>query len=103
MRLTCQQPFEERLTSDEPKIYVFSLASVHLRLRTLASIHLPLHLHTSTHLYATCTSTLSLLQVHPFFLSFFIDLFSTVLDNHMSRSRATRRLVSNLSSRHNMG
>ena len=32
-----------------------------------------LHLHTSAHLYRTCTSTLSLLHVHPLFLSFYIS------------------------------
>ena len=70
-------------------LHICSLASVHLHLRTLTSTDLPLHLHTSTHLYRTCTSTLSLLHVHPLFLY----IFSTALDNHMSRSRANRRLV----------
>ena len=54
-------------------LHIFSLVSVHLHLRTLTSTDLPLHLHTSTHLYRTCTSTLSLLHVHPFFLSFYIS------------------------------
>ena len=48
---------------------VFSLVSVHLHLRTLTSTDLPLHLHTSTDLYRACTSTLSLLHIHPLFLS----------------------------------
>ena len=69
-------------------LHIFSLASVHLHLRTLTSTDLPLHLHISTHLCRTCASTLSLLHVHPFFISL-IYIFSTVLDNHMSRSRAT--------------
>ena len=35
------------------------------------STDLPLHLHTSTDLYRTCASTLSLLHIHPLFLSFY--------------------------------
>ena len=54
-------------------LYIFSLASVHLHLRTLTSTDLPLPLHTSTHLYRTCASTLSLLHVQPLFLSFYIS------------------------------
>ena len=49
-------------------IHIFSLVSVHLHLRTPTSTDLPLHLHTSTDLYRTCTSTLSLLHIHPLFL-----------------------------------
>ena len=52
-------------------LHIFSLVSVHLHLRTLTSTDLPLHLHTSTDLYRTCTSTLSLLHIHPLFLSFY--------------------------------
>ena len=53
--------------------YISFLSSlcVHLHLRTLTSTDLPLHLHTSTDLYRTCTSTLSLLHIHPLFLSFY--------------------------------
>ena len=54
-------------------LHIFSLASVHLHLRMLTCTDLPLHLHTSAHLYRTCTSTLSLLHVHPLFLSFYIS------------------------------
>ena len=50
---------------------IFSLVSVHLHLRTLTSTDLPLHLYTSTDLYRTCASTLSLLHIHPLFLSFY--------------------------------
>ena len=69
-----------------------SLVSVHLHLRTLTSTDLPVHLHTSTH-------SISHLHIHtvtpsrPPFLSLFLYIFSTVLDNHMSRFRATRRVV----------
>ena len=52
-------------------LHILSLVSVHLHLRTLTSTDLPLHLHTSTDLYRTCTSTLSLLHIHPLFLSFY--------------------------------
>ena len=43
-------------------IYIFARSP-------LTSTDLPLHLHTSTDLYRTCTSTLSLLHIHPLFLS----------------------------------
>ena len=75
--------------------YLFSLVSVHLHLGTLTSTDLPVHLHTSTH-------SISHLHIHtvtpsrPPFLSIFLYIFSTVLDNHMSRSRATGRLVSKM-------
>ena len=52
-------------------LHIFSLVSVHLHLRKLTSTDLALHLHTSTDLYRTCTSTLSLLHIHPLFLSFY--------------------------------
>ena len=52
-------------------LHIFSLVSVHLHLRTLKSTDLPLHLHTSTDLYRACTSTLTLLHIHPLFLSFY--------------------------------
>ena len=52
-------------------LHIFSLVSVHLHLRTLTSTDLPLHLHTSLDLYRTCASTLSLLHIHPLFLSFY--------------------------------
>ena len=89
MRLTCLQPFEERLTSDEPKIYLFSrlcpFTSSHARMS-----HPQIYLSTSIHLHICMT------PAHPHchsFTSILLSFFSTVLDNHMSRSRATRRLV----------
>ena len=70
-------------------LHIFSLVSVHLHLRTLTSTDLPLHLHQIYIAPAHHTVTPS----HPPSLSLFLYIFSTALDNYMSRSRANRRLV----------
>ena len=91
MGLTCFDRLEVRLTSNEPKTYLFS------RLCPLASSHACIHRSTSPPPYIY--TSVPHLHIHtvtpsrPSFLSPFLDIFSTVLDNHMSRSRATRRLV----------
>ena len=91
MGLTCFEPFEVRLASYEPKTYRFS------RLCPFTSSHARIHRSTSPPPYIY--TSVSHLHIHtvtpsrPSFLSLFLYIFSTVLDNHMSRSRATRRLV----------
>ena len=93
MGLTCFEPFEVRLASYEPKTYFFS------RLCPFTSSHARIHRSTSPPPYIY--TSVSHLRIHtvtpsrPPFLSLFLYIFSTVLDNHMSRSRATRRLVLN--------
>ena len=60
-------------------LYIHTVAPSHLSCLSfflhIFSLVLPLHLHASTHLYRTCTSTQSLLRVHPFFLSFFLSFY----------------------------
>ena len=71
--------------------YLFS------RLCAFTSSHA--HIHRSTSPPPYIYTSVSHLHIHtvtpsrPSFLSLFLYIFSTVLDNHMSRSRATRRLV----------
>ena len=91
MGMTCFEPFEVRLASYEPKTYLFS------RLCPFTSSHARIHRSTSPPPYIyTSVSHLHIQTVtpsRPSFLSLFLYIFSTALDNHMSRSRATRRLV----------
>ena len=63
-------------------IYIFARSHPQIYLST--SMHLQIYI---SHLHIT----LSLLHIHPLFL--FLYIFSTVLDNYMSRSRANRCLV----------
>ena len=67
----------DRVARSHPQIYLSTSTPTHLHIYIT-----PAHPHCHSF-----TSTLS------FFLSFFLYIFSTVLDNYMSRSRANRRRV----------
>ena len=72
-------------TRSHPQIYLSTSAHPHI---CTSISHLYIHYSSLSHLHIhTVTPS------HPPSLSLFLYIFSTVLDNYMSRSRATRRLV----------
>ena len=85
MRLTCLQPFEERLTSDEPKIYLFSRLC---RLCPFTSSHARIHTSTSPPPYIYMTPAHPHCHSFASILSFFLYrcLFHSTGQSHVSLS-----------------
>ena len=71
LRLTLHCRCIDASTSTPPHLSTFT--SSHARIRRSTSP--PHYTHTSAHLYHICTSTLSLLHICPFFLSFFLSTY----------------------------
>ena len=80
LRLTLRCRCIDASTSTPPQLSTFTSSHAHIRRSTSP----PHHTHTSAHLYHTCTSTLSILHVHPFFL--YRCLFHSTGQSHVSLS-----------------